>query len=74
MLGSLLKKKLSDNQLANVFMNGILEMVENGFGEVAQLINEDPAFITSPNISEEKKRTVFKGCDGSQSFVPGEYV
>lgn len=54
MLGSLLKKKLSDNQLANVFMNGILEMVENGFGEVAQLINEDPAFITSPNIPEEK--------------------
>jgi len=54
MLGSLLKKKLSDNQLANVFMNGILEMVENGFGEVAQLINEDPAFITSPNIQEEK--------------------
>lgn len=54
MLGSLLKKKLSDNQLANVFMNGILEMVENGFGEVAQLINEDPAFIASPNIQEEK--------------------
>ncbi|MES2555956.1 MAG: hypothetical protein V4604_07395 [Bacteroidota bacterium] len=35
-------------------MNGILEMVENGFGEVAQLINEDPAFIASPNIQEEK--------------------
>lgn len=54
MLGSLLKKKLSDNQLANVFMNGILEMVEKGFGEVAQLINEDPAFIASPAIPEEK--------------------
>jgi hypothetical protein len=54
MLGSLLKKKLSDNQLANVFMNGILEMVEKGFGEVAQMINEDPAFITSPSIPETK--------------------
>jgi hypothetical protein len=54
MLGSLLKKKLSDNQLANVFMNGILEMVENGFGEVAQMINEDSAFIQSPNIPETK--------------------
>lgn len=54
MLGSLLKKKLSDNQLANVFMNGILEMVENGFGEVAQMINEDPAFIASPEIPEGK--------------------
>lgn len=54
MLGSLLKKKLSDNQLANVFMNGILEMVENGFGEVAQMINEDPAFVNSPDIPEAK--------------------
>jgi hypothetical protein len=51
MLGTLLKKKLSDNQLANVFMNGLLEVVENGFGEVAQLINEDPAFVKSPEIS-----------------------
>lgn len=54
MLGSLLKKKLSDNQLANVFMNGILEMVENGFGEVAQMINDDPAFVTCPEIPESK--------------------
>ena len=53
MLGSLLKKKLSDNQLANVFMNGLLEVVENGFGEVAQLINEDPAFVNSPGLSEQ---------------------
>ena len=53
MLGALLKKKLSDNQLANVFMNGLLEVVENGFGEVAQLINEDPAFVNSPNIAED---------------------
>lgn len=35
-------------------MNGILEMVEKGFGEVAQMINEDPAFITSPAIPETK--------------------
>jgi len=35
-------------------MNGILEMVENGFGEVAQMINEDPAFIQSPEIPEVK--------------------
>lgn len=51
MLGSLLKKKLSDNQLANVFMNGLLEVVDNGFGEVAELINEDPAFVSSPGLS-----------------------
>lgn len=50
MLGTLLKKKLSDNQLANVFLNGILEMVDNGFSEVADLINEDLAFVDTPGI------------------------
>ncbi len=53
MLGTLLKKKLSDNQLANVFLNGILEVVDNGFPEVADLINEDLAFVSNPDVSAE---------------------
>lgn len=54
MLGSLLnlKTKLSDNQLSNIFMNGILDAIERGFPEIAQLINEDPAFVASPNLAE----------------------
>jgi hypothetical protein len=50
MLGSLIKKKLSDNQLANIFINGLFETIDNGFPEVAQLINEDVAFVKSPEI------------------------
>jgi len=50
MLSTLLKKKLSDNQVANIFINAIFDTVENGFGEVAQLINEDLAFVQSPAI------------------------
>jgi hypothetical protein len=50
MLGTLIKRKLSDNQVANVFVNALLEVVDNGFKEVAALINEDPAFIVSPEI------------------------
>lgn len=50
MLGSLIKRKLSDNQVANVFVNALLEVVDNGFKEVAALINEDPAFVASPDI------------------------
>src|SRR5690606_1131282 len=50
MLGTLIKKKLTDNQVANIFINAIFETVENGFPEVAQLINEDVAFVSSPNI------------------------
>lgn len=54
MLGTLLKKRLSDSQLANVFLNGIFEIVDNGFVEVADLINEDLAFVTSPSIPVER--------------------
>lgn len=53
MLGSLIKKKLSDNQVANIFINAIFDTVDNGFKEVAQLINEDVAFVSSPSISEK---------------------
>ncbi len=53
MLGTLLKKRLSDTQLANVFLNGIFEIVDNGFVEVVDLINEDLAFVSSPSIPVE---------------------
>ncbi|MNJ84148.1 hypothetical protein D3C87_15910 [compost metagenome] len=54
MLGTLLKKRLSDNQLANVFLNGIFEIVDNGFVEVVDLINEDLAFVSSPSIPVDR--------------------
>lgn len=54
MLGTLLKKRLTDNQLTSIFLNGIFEMVDNGFVEVADLINEDMAFVVSPSIKPEQ--------------------
>lgn len=54
MLGSLIKKKLSDNQVANIFINAIFDTVDNGFKEVAQMINEDPAFVRSPDLNEKE--------------------
>lgn len=50
LLGTLLKRKLSDDQVSNVFINALLDVVDNGFNEVAELINEDLAFVKSPNI------------------------
>jgi hypothetical protein len=50
MLGVLIKKKLSDQKIANIFVNAILDVTEKGFEEVAGLINEDPAFTKSPQI------------------------
>lgn len=54
MLGTLIKKRLSDEQLASVFLNGLFEAVDNGFKDVAALINEDIAFVSSPNIAEDQ--------------------
>lgn len=53
MIRSFLKRKLTDNQLANIFVNGLLEVIDNGFKDVASLINEDPAFESTPSISSE---------------------
>ncbi len=50
LLSSLIKRKLSDDQIANIFINGLFEVVDNGFKEIADLINEDVAFVKSPEI------------------------
>lgn len=48
MLQTIFKKKLNNNQLANIFVNGVLDSIENGFDEVKSLMLEDPAFINTP--------------------------
>lgn len=53
MFSSLIKKKITDNQVANIFINAIYDSVDNGFKEVAQLINEDIAFTSSPSINSD---------------------
>jgi hypothetical protein len=51
MLGALIKKKLTDEKVANIFVNAILEVTDKGFEEVAGLIQEDPAFVQKPDIN-----------------------
>lgn len=51
MLSFLTKRKISEEKLAESFTAGILQLVDIGFPEVAELINEDPEFETKPNIS-----------------------
>jgi hypothetical protein len=55
MLGTLIKRRLSDNQVANVFVNTIFDVIDKGFKEVALLINEDTAFVKSPNIQDDQE-------------------
>jgi len=51
MLSTIFKKKVSDEQLANVFVNGILEVIDKGFDEVKAIMEEDRAFESSPDLS-----------------------
>ena len=53
MFSTLIKRKLTDNQVANIFINALYDSIDNGFSEVAQIINEDLAFTTSPNIDKD---------------------
>ena len=50
MFSTILRKKISDDKLANVFINGIFNSVDNGFPLIAEFINEDQVFVSSPNI------------------------
>ncbi len=46
------KKKLKEDVVVNIFINNLLDTVENGFPEVVGIINDSPEFITSPKVAE----------------------
>jgi hypothetical protein len=52
MLTAIFKKKLSDDQLSTIFVNGVLDVVDKSFVEVSSIINEDPAFVCPPDLSK----------------------
>lgn len=65
------KKKLAEDKVANVFVNTLLDLVDEGFPEVAALINEDPEFTTRPNIdSEDSDRFLLIVLAGNMKYIP----
>lgn len=50
MLNAILKRKITDDQLANLFVNMILESVDNCYEEIVNLIKDDVAFVTPPKL------------------------
>ena len=50
MFSFLTRKKITEEKIANIFVNSLLDLVDNGFPEVAGLINEDSEFQQSPDI------------------------
>ena len=47
------KKKISENKMANVVINGVMTMVDQGFDEVCGLIEDDPEFETPPQLNRQ---------------------
>jgi len=54
MFGTILRKKVSDDKLANVFINGLFKTIDEGFPVVADFINDDAAFVKSPGIAHNQ--------------------
>ncbi len=51
MLGFALRKKINQHKLANIFVNSLIEVVENGHPDIIEMIKEDPAFVVEPKLS-----------------------
>ena len=52
MLSFLLKKKVTEDQIAAHFVHSVIQMVEESFEDIAELINQDPEFETPPAIDK----------------------
>ena len=47
------KKKLTNEQLSNIFINTLIETVDSSFSDVVEFINTAPEFVQNPNISRD---------------------
>lgn len=46
------KRKLTEEQVAHIFVNGIQALIDDGFMTVAGLVNDSPEFVKPPSIEE----------------------
>ena len=47
------KKKIKEDLAANIFVNSVLDTIDEGFPMVVDIINDSPEFVSSPNLSAE---------------------
>src|SRR5690554_698235 len=47
------KKKISEDRVANVFVNGIQTLIDSGFEDVVGLINDSPEFVQPPGVKKD---------------------
>jgi hypothetical protein len=47
------KKKLTEEKVAHIFVNGVQLLIDEGFADVIGLINDSPEFLSPPNLDSE---------------------
>lgn len=52
MFGLHIRKRIDTDKVANIFVNSMIEVVENGFHDVVEMIQDDAAFIAQPQIED----------------------
>lgn len=71
MLGIFGRKKIGEEQLAQIFVNAMISMAQEGFPDIADIINEDPDFIKNPDLSEDGYIPfLFVIISGNLKFLP----
>jgi hypothetical protein len=74
MFGNIIKRKINAEKLANVFVNSIIEITDNSFGLIKEMISEDPAFIYEPNIkSEDANKFLLILTAGNLNFLKNHF-
>lgn len=74
MLKTLLKKRLTEEKLANVFVNSIINLVDDAFPAVADLINESPVFETRPQINpNDSDKFLLIVFAGNLKYIPDHF-
>ncbi len=65
------KKKIKEDVVANIFVNSILETIDNGFPEIVGILNDAAEFTTSPNLSEkDNDRFTLIVIAGNLAYIP----
>lgn len=68
------KRKLTEEQVANAFVQTTFETVEEGWPEVAAFLNESEIFLTSPGLDpEDYGRFLMIIVAGNLSFIPNHF-
>jgi hypothetical protein len=57
MLSTILKKRLTADEMSNVFINELLEVISASYPVFAEIVNDDIAFVRSPELGKEQKST-----------------